>query len=285
MLMKIGQFNDLKVSRVVDFGAYLTDDSGATEVLLPARYITSPLNPGDTLHVFVYRDSEDRPVAVTEIPLATVGEFAFLKVKSVNRIGAFLDWGLPKDLLVPFSEQRSRMDEGGVYPVYVYLDHATSRIAASAKLNKFLDNVIPIYRVGQRVEALVWRRTPIGYACIVDNRHSGMIYDSSLYSDLKIGDRLSCSVSRVRPDGKIDLIPGGDARDRTQAVACRILSRLADLGGVLDLSDNSAPEEISSAFGCSKKVFKKAIGYLLKEQKVAINDHSAIVSGPKIAEM
>ena len=169
--MKIGQYNTLKVTRLVDFGAYL-DGGDGTEILMPAKYISAPLSPGDEVEVFVYRDSEDRPVATTEHPYAIVGEFAFMQVSQVNNVGAFLDWGLEaKNLLVPFREQKVRMLQGGIYLVYVYLDHTTQRVVASSKIEKFIGNVLPHYNAGDKVQALVYEHTPIGYRCIVDNLH------------------------------------------------------------------------------------------------------------------
>ncbi|MDE5594073.1 MAG: GntR family transcriptional regulator, partial [Muribaculaceae bacterium] len=192
-MINIGKYNRLRVARFVDFGAYLTDDNG-NDVLLPARYVPADAAVGDEIEVFVYNDSEDRPVAVTEHPFACVGEFAFLQVAQVNKIGAFLDWGVPKHILVPFSEQRIRMEEGGIYPVYVYLDHITKRVVASAKLEKFLGNVMPEYRVGDKVNALVWQHTPIGYKVIVDNLFQGMIYDNEVYAPLEIEQTITAYV-------------------------------------------------------------------------------------------
>ncbi len=275
--MKIGKYNNLKVARIVDFGAYLADEQDGTEVLLPARYIESALEIGEEMEVFVYRDSDDRPVAVTDRPFAIVGEFAFLRVAAVNKVGAFLDWELPKELLVPFREQRARMRVGGVYPVYVYLDDATGRIVASAKLEKFLDNLMPEYHPGQMVDALVLRETSVGYACIVDNLYSGMIYHNELFESPTRGDRVKAGVKRVRPDGKIDLTYGGNARRRSGSTARNIMDFLAE-NQSLPVGDKSSPEEIAALFKCSKKDFKKALGLLLREKKVAFDELGVIVS-------
>lgn len=177
--MKIGKQNELTVARIVEFGLYLADEEG-NEVLLPARYITDVPQVGDKMSVFVYTDSEDRPVATTEHPFAQVGEFAFLDVVAVTRIGAFLDWGLMKDILCPFREQKVRMNVGMQCLVYLYLDDASKRVACSAKIEKFLGNVPPDYKRGQKVSALVYKRTDQGYLCIVDNLHQGMVYHLSL---------------------------------------------------------------------------------------------------------
>lgn len=270
-MLKIGQYNTLQVSRLVDFGAYL-DGGNGQEVLLPARYIEHPLTEGESLSVFVYTDSEDRPVATTEHPYATVGEFAFLDVVSVDRIGAFLNWGLMKDLLVPFSQQKSRMVSGGRYLVYVYLDDATKRVVASAKIEKFLGNVIPRYKTGDATDVLVYRETPIGYACIVDNLHQGMIYANQVFRPISVGDRLEAYVRRVRPDGKIDLMLSGAVSERTNDLSDVILDHLRVHGGYTEFDDHSSPEVIKEAFYCSKRDFKRAVGHLLKCGKIRKED-------------
>lgn len=270
-MIKIGNYNRLRVARFVDFGAYLADDSN-NEVLLPARYLPDDAAIGDEIDVFVYNDSEDRPVAVTDHPYACVGEFAFLQVAEVNRFGAFLDWGVPKHLLVPFAEQRVKMEEGGIYPVYVYLDHITNRVVASGKIEKFLGNVIPDYRPGDKVSALVWQHTPIGYKVIVDNLFQGMIYDNEIYAPLEIEQTVTALVKTVREDGKIDLTLGDKAALRVAGLADEILDRLDHEGGHMSITDSSSPDEIKEVFHCSKKDFKKALGKLYKEHKIVIAD-------------
>lgn len=276
--MKIGEYNDLTVSRLVDFGAYLTDGkASSTEVLLPNRYITEPLAEGDKVRAFVYTDSDDRPVAVTDSPLATVGEFAYLTVVAVNKVGAFLDWGLPKDLLCPFREQKARMAEGRKYLVYVYLDDTTGRVAASGKIEKWLDNCYPDFHAGQQVDALVYKSTDIGYGCIVNNRHSGMIYHDDVHAPLEIGEVVKCAVHKVRSDGKLDLKMGGNARSRSEDLSGKIYDSLIQ-NGRLAVSDRSTPDEISAAFGCSKKDFKKAVGALFKTKKIEIDRQTGAIS-------
>lgn len=267
-MLQIGKYNILTVAREVDHGLYLADDTGR-EVLLPRRYVTEGMKPGNEVKVFVYTDSDDRPVATTETPYATVGEFAFLQVRDVNATGAFLDWGLPKDLLVPFSQQKARMGAGGIYPVYVYLDDATKRVAASAKIEKFVGNVIPDYRPGTRVSALVMEHTPIGYRVIVDNLHWGMIYENELSRPLEIEQTVIASVKQVRPDGKIDLSMGPSAAERTSKLAAAIL-KVVERDGELTLTDASSPAEIERRFHCSKKDYKKAIGHLYKDGKILL---------------
>ncbi|MDE6685351.1 MAG: GntR family transcriptional regulator, partial [Duncaniella sp.] len=186
-MVKIGKYNTLKVVKNVDFGAYL-DGGNGVEILLPARYIGEPLHPGDEIEVFIYKDNEGRLIATTEHPYAQVGEFAFLQVNDVNRMGAFLDWGLMKQLLVPFSEQTIKLSRGMVVPVYVYLDDASQRVVASAKIDHFLGNCVPRYKVGDSVKALVYKHAEVGYKAIVDNLFHGMFYESELYRPLEIGE-------------------------------------------------------------------------------------------------
>ncbi|WP_297069127.1 S1-like domain-containing RNA-binding protein [uncultured Duncaniella sp.] len=272
-MLKIGKYNSLQVSRNVDFGAYLADRDG-NEVLLPARYITVPLQPGNELEVFVYKDSEDRPVATTEHPFAEVGEFAYLQVTQVNNTGAFLDWGLVgKELLVPYSEQKMKLSRGMVVLVYVYLDNATQRVVASAKIEKFLGNRYPDYKLGDKVEALVYKHTELGYKAIVDNLFHGMVYENELYKPLEIGKTIPAYVKQVREDGKIDLVLSGGNDGRVDALMERILDRLKDQPGCfLPISDSASPETIRATFQCSKKDFKKAIGHLYRDRKIVITD-------------
>lgn len=267
-MIKIGQYNELQISRFTDFGAYLCDDQ-AQEVLLPGKYCDDTMVIGDSINVFVYTDSEDRPVATTEVPFATVGEFAFLEVVAVNHVGAFLDWGLAKNLLVPYSEQKVKMHAGGVYLVYVYLDHASQRVAASARVERFLGNVPADYSRGQAVSALVYARTPIGYQVIINNLHRGMIYENETYNQLEIGQTIQAYVKNVRDDDKVDLTlttPG--TINRVTALGEEIMRMLEN--GSLTLTDKSSPEEIARVLQCSKKDFKKAVGALYRERKVLI---------------
>lgn len=270
-MVKIGKYNRLKVVKLVDFGAYL-DGGENLEILLPAKYIESPLEPGDELEVFIYRDSEERLVATTEHPFAQVGEFAYLQVSAVNRVGAFLDWGLTKQLLVPFSEQTVKLREGMICLVYVYLDDVTKRIVASAKIDRFLGNKYPTYKIGDKVEALIYKHTELGYKAIVDNLYHGMVYESDLYAPLVIEEKVTAYVKRVREDGKIDLTMSGANDGRIGKLAKDIIARLKEEpDGFLPLSDNSSPESIKAIFNCSKKDFKKAIGNLYKKKRILIS--------------
>ena len=274
-MIEIGKYNNLTVAREVDFGFYLTDGEG-NDVLIPRRYVPDNLAVGDELRVFVYTDGEDRPIATTETPYATVGEFAYLQVRDVNATGAFLDWGLPKDLLVPYSNQKLKMRQGGIYLVYVYLDTMTQRVAASAKIEKYIGNAYPDYKHGQEVEALVVEHSPIGYRVIVDNRHWGMIYDNELFRALEIQETVHAYVKSVREDGKIDLTLSDKAKKRVGSLSDRILEAIDEAGGELAISDSSTPEVIKAAFSCSKKDFKKAIGHLYKEKKILLGEDKIV---------
>lgn len=268
--MEIGKINNLEIVRSAEPGFYLKSTDDATEVLLPNRYITADMAIGDSIDVFVYNDSEDRPVATTEMPRAQVGEFAFMRVKAVNSVGAFLDWGLMKDLLVPFREQKRRMIAGRWYVVYVYLDHESKRIVASAKLDKFLDNVIPQYKFRQKVNILVAQRTELGFKVIVDNLFWGMIYHDEIYQDINIGEKHQAFIKTVRADSKIDLKLGDREVKRVKSLADVILEYIAQNGGSMHITDSSSPEMIRSVFNCSKKDFKKTLGFLYKAHKIVI---------------
>ncbi len=271
-MLKIGKFNTLQIVRAVDFGLYLATESGR-EVLLPNRYVTDSMHIGDMLDVFIYTDSEDRPIATTDRPAATVGQFAFMQVRDVNSFGAFLQWGIAgKDLLVLFSQQKARMKAGGTYLVYVYLDHATMRVAATSKIGHYLGNVIADYRPGQKVEALIIEQTPIGYRTIVDDLHLGMIYENETYAPLSLGDRIDAFVKTVREDGKIDLSLGDIAVRRVASLSDLILDAIEANGGSIAVTDKSSPDDVREHFACSKKDYKKALGHLYKEGKIIISD-------------
>lgn len=270
--MKIGDYNRLRINRFVDFGAYLIDDE-ENEVLLPKRYLTGYEELDDEIEVFVYNDSENRPVATTEQPFATVGQFCLMRVKSVNAIGAFLDWGLvAKDLLVPFREQRVRMQAGRSYIVYVYLDPSSKRIVASAKLDKFLGNTLPDYYHRQKVDVLIVQQQEIGYRVIIDGQFWGMIYNNELYQPVNIGEHHTGFIKQVRDDGKIDVTLAKIEKMRIDDVADDILRHLQENGGTMKLNDKSSPEDILRTFNCSKKDFKKALGLLYKQHKITLGD-------------
>lgn len=269
-MLNIGRFNTLKVLRSVDFGYYLDDTEGG-EILMPAKFADNPLSDGDEVRVFVYTDSSDRLIATTEKPFAKVGEFAYLQVAEVNRIGAFLDWGLEaKQLLVPYSEQKAKMMPGGIYLVYVYLDNTTRRVVASSKVDKYLGNVLPRYDRGDKVSALITEHTPIGYKCIVDNLHRGMIYQNETFVPLELQNTIEAYVKQVRDDGKIDLSVRPSGGQRTHSLEEQIFEAL--INGTLSVGEKSSPEEIQKAFGCSKRDFKQAVGHLYKARRIVTVD-------------
>lgn len=275
--MRIGEYNKLLINRFVDFGAYLIDDED-NEVLLPKRYLTGFEELDDEIEVFVYNDSENRPVATTEQPVASVGQFCLMRVKAVNAIGAFLDWGLTaKDLLVPFREQRVRMQAGRSYIVYIYLDPSSQRIVASAKLDKFLSNDLPDYYHRQKVDVLIVQQQEIGYRVIIDGKFWGMIYNNELYQPVNIGEHHMGFIKQVRDDGKIDVTLAKIEKMRIEDVADDIFHYLQENGGIMTLNDKSSPEDILRTFNCSKKDFKKALGLLYKQHKVTLGNEVKLI--------
>lgn len=267
----IGRFNTLIIVKHADFGLYL-DGGEEGEILLPKRYIPKDTitDLGNSLRVFIYLDSEDRLIATTEKPRAQVGEFASLKVKEVNQVGLFLDWGLPKDLLLPHSEQKRPLQEGDYCVVYLYLDDHSQRITATAHLDRHLDQVPANYEVGDKVDLLVTARTDIGFKAIINGQHWGLIHKNDAFKFLRSGMREQGYIKAIRDDGKIDLSLqplGNEGRDELQSL---ILDKLAEAGGVLPLSDKSPPEVIARLFGVSKGNFKKAIGALFKQGVIVI---------------
>jgi hypothetical protein len=265
----IGKRNVLPVVRETAHGLYL-DGGESGEILLPRRHVRQGVAPGDRLDVFVCRDSEDRLVATTETPRAMVGEFACLTVVGVNRqVGAFLDWGLAKDLLLPFREQGSTpVSVGERVVVCVYLDPKTDRIVASARLNRHLSGKTPRYREGQAVSLIIIGKTPLGYNAIVENAHRGLLYHGNIAAPLETGQTLNGFVRAIRPDGKIDLGLDAAGYQRVAPLTEQIIESLKRNGGHLDFDDASAPEAVRQNFGVSKKAFKQALGKLYKERRI-----------------
>lgn len=268
--IKIGRYNTLRVVRAVDFGVYL-DGGDKGDILMPKRYVSENIHIGDDVDVFVYLDSEDRLVATTETPLAQVGEFAFLRVKTVTQFGAFLDWGLTKDLLVPYKEQRDRMCVDKSYIVYLYVDENSNRIAASEKINKYLDNIAPKYNQGDEVDILISDKTPMGYKAIINNCHSGLIYNNEMYERLEIGEHRKAYIKQVREDDKIDLSLQRIGYDKVDDLKSTIIKRLKEHNGKMPIGDHTDPETIRFMFGCSKKTFKMTIGTMYREQIISID--------------
>lgn len=266
-MLQIGNYNTLRIIKLVSFGVYL-DGGDGKEILLPTRYVPKGAKVDDEVQVFIYHDNEGRLIATTLHPKAKVGEFAFMRVKSVNSTGAFLDWGLMKDLLVPFKEQKMAMREGKWYLVYVHLDHLTGRIVASARVEKFLGNVPPEYESNQEVDLLVADDTEIGYKVIVNDLHWGMIYHNQVFQRLEKGERLKGYVKGVREDDKLDISLQPLGYQKVDGISQRILEALQMKDSFLPVHDKSDPEEIYLLFRCSKKAFKQAIGSLYKQHRI-----------------
>ena len=301
----LGQKNRLKAAWKVDFGMYLEgDDEG--KILLPIRYVPEDLEVGDEIDVFVYLDNEERRVATTLEPKAMVGDFAYLEVAWVNEFGAFLDWGLMKDLFCPFREQKKRMEAGRSYIVHVHLDEESYRIMASAKIEKWLENdklakeYIPsaekedtilsqrekgdlstpplgeagrgLLQPGSKVSALIWQKTDLGFKAIIENKYGALLYDSQVFKDIHTGDRVEAYITKIRPDGKIDIALQPSGRQHTEDFAEKLLHYLQYRGGRCRLGDKSSAEEIKEQFGVSKKTYKRAIGDLYKRRLITITD-------------
>jgi uncharacterized protein len=269
-MVEIGRVNTLEVVRETDNGLYL-DGRELGEILMPKKFITEEVRKLGWADVLVYTDSEDRLVATTEKPFAMVGDFAFLKVVSVSRFGAFLDWGLPKDLLVPFREQKADMVEGRSYLVCLFVDVLTKRIAASAKIDKFLDNTPPEYEPGDKVQLLIAEETDLGYKAIVNNEHWGMLYKNQIYQPLSQGLKITGYINKVRDDEKIDLLLEKPGYEKVDAISQKILDELKQNRGFMAVSDHTSPEMINALFGISKKNFKKAIGSLYKKRMITFD--------------
>ncbi len=301
----LGQKNRLKAAWKVDFGMYLEgDDEG--KILLPARYVPEDLEVGDEIDVFVYLDNEERRVATTLEPKAMVGDFAYLEVAWVNEFGAFLDWGLMKDLFCPFREQKKRMEVGRSYIVHVHLDEESYRIMASAKVEKWLENdklameyipsaekedtilsqrekgdlsTPPLGEAGRggllpgyKVSALIWQKTDLGFKAIIDNKYGALLYDSQLFREIHTGDKVEAYITKIRSDGKIDIALQPSGRQHTEDFAEKLLHYLQYRGGRCRLGDKSSAEEIKEQFGVSKKTYKRAIGDLYKRRLITITD-------------
>ncbi|MBI2515494.1 MAG: GntR family transcriptional regulator [Opitutae bacterium] len=266
----LGKLNRLRIVRFAQPGFYL-DGGSHGEILLPSRYIPAGKGPGDQIEVMVYRDTEDRLVATTDKPHAYAGEFVALRVVSLTpRIGAFLDWGLEKDLLLPIRETSGPLHLGDMVVVLVMVDPHTDRLIATARFNRFLDLTPARYHEGESVRLLVASRSPIGYNMIVNNAHRGLLYHTDLPGPLTIGQLVEGYVRAIRPDGKLDLALGKAGYRRIAALTDQILAALEAKGGRLPYNDNSIPEEIRDAFGVSKKAFKQAIGTLYRDRRILI---------------
>ena len=271
MSIELGKYNVLEVVKEVEFGMYL-DGGEDGEILLPLRYVPEGCQPGDLLNVFIYLDNEERLVATTLTPLVQVGEFACLEVAWVNEYGAFLNWGLMKDLFVPFREQKMKMQVGKKYVIHAHLDDESYRIVASAKVDRYLSKEAAPYQAGDEV----------GFKAIIENKYSGLLYDSEIFQSLHTGDRVKAFIKQIREDGKIDLILQKPGFEKVDDFSKTLLQYIKDNGGRIALNDKSPADEIYSTFGVSKKTFKKGVGDLYKKHLILLpGDGIVLVTSPK----
>jgi predicted RNA-binding protein (virulence factor B family) len=261
-MIEVGKYNELEVVKQMDFGIYLRKDD--VEVLMPTKWVPKGTAIGDVMDVFVYRDSDDRLIATTMQPYAISGEFAFLEVREVNSIGAFLDWGMEKDLLVPFSEQPVKMIPNRSYVVFVYTDEKTNRMVASAKLNKFIERDDVDLQANDIVDLLIYSETDKGLNAIINNMYVGLIYKNEIFDQVRVGDKIKGYVKQVREDNKIDLSLQKAGFELVDDVKWRILNLMKETNGFLPLNDNSTPEEIKAGLQISKKAFQKSSGCTLQ---------------------
>jgi predicted RNA-binding protein (virulence factor B family) len=268
--MEIGHYNTLKIARDTKVGLFLTD--GKEDVLLPLKYIPKEYKIDDEIIVFVYLDHEERPVATTLEPYILLDEFGLLRVNFVNKFGAFLDWGLEKDIFVPFKEQARPMEKGKRYLVFAYMDEKTNRIVASSKTNQFLNNENITVQVGEEVDLIISHITDLGINVIINDIHKGLLYKDQVYDDIRTGDRMKGFIKTIRPDNKIDVSLQKIGYENIEPNAEKILDELRASRGFLKLNDNSHPDDIKTVLKMSKKTFKKAIGALYKEKRIEIKD-------------
>lgn len=269
-MIEIGKYNTLKIARATKVGLYLTD--GETDILLPNKYVPKEYEIGGEIAVFVYLDHEERPVATTLEPYIFLNEFALLRVNYTNKFGAFLNWGMEKDLFVPFKEQARPMEQGKRYLVYMYIDDKTKRLVASSKTNQFLNNDEITVEVGEEVDLIVSHITEVGINVIINEKHKGLLYKNEVFEDLRTGDRIIGYIKTIRPDGKIDVSRQPFGMERINASAQAILDELKASRGFLRLNDDSHPEDIKTVLQMSKKTFKKAIGTLYKQKLIDIKE-------------
>lgn len=269
-MIEIGKYNTLKIERDTQVGLYLTD--GNEDILLPNKYVPRDFEIGEELIVFVYLDHEERPVATTLEPYIYLNEFALLRVNYTNKFGAFLNWGLEKDLFVPFREQARPMEKSKRYLVYMYLDEKSNRLAASSKINQFLNNETLTVEEGEEVDLIVSHITDMGINVIINEQHKGLMYKDEVYEDLRTGDRIKGFIKMIRPDNKIDVTLQKTGFEGIEPNAEKILDELRASRGFLRLNDNSHPEDIKTVLRMSKKTFKKAIGTLYKQKLIEIKE-------------
>ena len=280
MSIELGKFNTLEVVKQVDFGMYL-DGGEEGEILLPSRYVPENCQIGDWLSVFLYLDIDERLIATTLTPFVQVGEFACLEVAWVNEFGAFLNWGLMKDLFVPFSEQKMKMQVGNKYVVHAHLDEESYRIVASAKVDRYLSKEMATYEPGDEVNILIWQKTDLGFKAIIENQYSGLLYEGEIFQPLRTGMKLKAFVKQVREDGKIDLMLQKPGFEKIDDFAKTLLDYIEEHDGRIDLTDKSPAEDIYDTFSVSKKTFKKGVGDLYRKRLIVLHDNSLTLAPSK----
>lgn len=281
--LKLGDYNILKVVKEAKrpnphsfnneetFGIFL-DGGREGEILMPKKYVPEGTKVGDEIDCFLYLDQDERLIATTETPVAKVGDFAFLSCSWVNEYGAFLNWGLMKDVFCPFREQKKKMEMGNSYIVHIHLDDDSYRIVASAKVEHYFDDKPPYYRHGQEVDIMIWQKTELGFKVIIDNRYPGLVYKGQVFKHVTTGDRMKAYIDNVRPDGKIDVTLQPTGRQNITDFSEVLLQYLKDNGGRCDLGDKSPAEDIAERFNVSKKTYKKAVGDLYRQRLITINE-------------
>ncbi|MBW8183895.1 CvfB family protein [Shewanella nanhaiensis] len=269
-MIQIGKTSRLEVVKTVEFGVYL-DGQELGQILLPTKFMPKECNLGDLVEVFIYLDSEDKLIATTRKPIAQVGEFAYLKAVATGPYGAFLDWGLEKDLLLPFGEQHREIEEGRSYLVYIYTNSADERIVASSKIDKFLDKTPPPYDAGEEVNLIIGGTTDLGYKAIINHSHWGVIFKNEVFRSLSFGQRVKGFIKQVRGDDKIDLILQKGVKEELDKHSTTIMFKLKQAGGYLPLNDKTDADTIYAKLSMSKKAFKKSIGGLYKAKQITIS--------------
>lgn len=271
-MIEVGKYNELRILRDTEVGLFLGDGSGE-DVLLPNKYKPARYELDDVLKVFVYRDYADRKVATDIIPKIHLHEFALLKVNAVANVGAFMDWGMEKDLMVPVNEQRQKLEEGRWYVVYLDIDEETDRLYASNKINKRLNNDELTIKEGEEVDLLVYHESELGYSVIIDNKHKGLVYRNEVFKEVNIGDKMKGFVKKIGEDKKIDVSLQALGYRNFNDKNCELIYKALEINkGSISITDKSSPEDIYTQFGISKKAFKKAVGALYKERKISIED-------------
>ena len=268
-MIQIGKTSTLEVVKIVEFGVYL-DGQELGQILLPTKVMPKECNLGDMLEVFIYLDSEDKLIATTRKPLAEVGQFAYLEAVSTGQFGAFLNWGLDKDLLLPFGEQHREIEEGRSYLVYIYQSHVDDRIVASSKIDRFLDRTPPPYDAGEEVNLIIGGTTDLGYKAIINHSHWGVIFKNEVFRTLSFGQRMKGFVKQVRSDDKIDLMLQKGVKEELDKHSTTIMFKLKQAGGFLPLNDKTDADTIYAKLSMSKKAFKKSIGGLYKAKQITI---------------